>query len=64
MNISRIIKENRTKKGLSRAQLAKVAGVSADGIYAWETEKRIPTIDCADKVLKALEISYTIGAGK
>ena len=62
MSLYELIKENRVAKGLSRAQLAKMAGVSVDAIYAWETGKRTPTIECADKIFKVLGVTYTIGA--
>lgn len=64
MEIAKLIKTNRKKRGLSRPQLASKANVSVDALYAWETGKRKPTIECADRVLKALDISIELGKTK
>lgn len=36
------LKELRTEKNLSQAQLAKATGLSHTAIVYWETEKRVP----------------------
>lgn len=49
--------EIRKEKGLTRAELAERAGVSADSIYLIEIRKQVPKIDTVVNICKALEIS-------
>jgi transcriptional regulator with XRE-family HTH domain len=61
-NISKIIKEERAKQGLSAMKLANMAGVTDVTIFNYEKEKRNPTLEHTDKILKALGVSLIIGA--
>ncbi len=42
MEISVILKELRTEKGLTQGELAKCLGISQDSISLWEKGKRVP----------------------
>lgn len=60
-DLSRIIREERIKQGISQQQLADKAGVTKRSIVYWETQGREITIEYADKVLKALGVSVVLG---
>ncbi len=49
-----ILREERTKNGLTQIQLADLVGVSRQSIIAIETKKYSPTIILALKLAKAL----------
>ncbi|HRN47638.1 MAG TPA: helix-turn-helix transcriptional regulator [Niabella sp.] len=49
-----ILREERTKNGLTQIQLADLVGVSRQSIIAIETKKYTPTIILALKLAKAL----------
>lgn len=51
----------RIEKGISRKELAQMIGCSSRLIYYWENGKRGMSLDMADKALKVLGISYTLG---
>jgi transcriptional regulator with XRE-family HTH domain len=51
----------RAEQGLTLRRLADMAGVSYVALHLWEQGKKIPTIESADKVLKALGVTVTIG---
>ena len=51
--------EIRKEKGLTRAELAERAGVSADSIYLIEIRRQVPRIDTVVNICKALEISLS-----
>ena len=60
--ISMLIKTEREKQGLTKSELAKKAGVTVRAIEYWENGKRtITEIDAADKVLKALGVTFVLG---
>lgn len=48
------LKKLRIQKGLTRKHVANAVGVSEMSIYNWETGKRKPRIDIAEKLMKAL----------
>lgn len=50
------LKSQRKRKGLSRAKLAELSGVSLNMIYVIETNRSVPTIDILLKLCKALKI--------
>lgn len=52
--ISKIIKEEREKQGLSQRRLEEIANVSARTIMLWEKNYRGMTVDNAEKILNAL----------
>jgi len=54
---SRIVKKHRVKKGLSRAELAKKAGLHQTYIGLLEREKRSPNLDTAKAIAKALNLT-------
>lgn len=62
MKLERIIRDERIKQGLSHEKLAMAAGVSKRAIIYWEHGEREISLENADKVLKALNVSLTIGA--
>ena len=62
VNFSEVIREERIKQGLSQRGLGKKAGCSGRIIGYWESGEKIPNIQLADKVLKALGIALTLGA--
>lgn len=63
--IGKMIAEERKKQGISAKELERRSGISARAITYWETGKRtITEIDVADKVLKGLGLTYTIGGKK
>lgn len=61
MEIGKIIEKERKKQHLSKYKLAKMAGVTETAIRYWESGKRTMNISSADKVLKALGVTVTIG---
>lgn len=62
MDLKKIITEERKKQNLSRCELAHKVGCSDMAIYYWETGKKIPSIEMADKILRELGVSMAIGA--
>lgn len=56
--ISKKIKLERTKKGLSQEKLALEAGLSRNAIWKIETNRVSPTLDTLEKIAKALEIDF------
>ena len=58
---AKIIKEYRISNGLSYREMSRLVGCSDVGLRNYETGKRSPTIKLADKILKALGASLTIG---
>lgn len=62
-DLSKIIREERIKQGISQQELADKAGVTKRSVVYWETQGREITIEYADKVLKALGVSVVLGVG-
>ncbi len=58
-----LIRKTRLEKGLSARQVAKIAGCTARAITYIETYQRTPNIELADRILKALDVSFKIGKG-
>lgn len=54
----------REKKGLSQNKLARIVGVNQTTIARWEDDNRVPTIDNAIDVAKALDIPLPTLLGK
>lgn len=61
MEFGKILKEERTKRGISQKKLAEAAGVTARAIIYWENGQRQMNIENADKLFKALHTSIKIG---
>ena len=61
MNIGFYIREVRETQGLSKYRLAKMADVSQTTLAKWENGETGINLECADRVLKALGVSYVIG---
>lgn len=64
MDLSKIgivIKTERTKQGISVQELAELIQTTDRTIYYWENGQRKPSLEYADRVLKALGIQITIG---
>jgi len=49
------IMERRKAQGMTREELAAKAGVSYGGVVKWETGERLPRVDFAIKIAKALK---------
>lgn len=62
MDLGKILKEERVRKGLTQQALAKTANVTERAISYWESGKRKMNLDSADKVFKVLNITVTLGA--
>ena len=54
---SRIVKKHREKAGLSRAELARKAGLHQTYIGLLEREERSPNLDTAKAIAKALGLT-------
>lgn len=57
------LKELRTERGLSQAQLAKETGISCTALCYWETEQRIPNALAIITLAKFFNVStdYLLG---
>lgn len=57
------LKELRTEKGLSQAQLAKATGISTGAIGFWETGERVPNAIAVITLAKYFNVStdYLLG---
>lgn len=56
MNIGKIIKKSREKKGFQQKELAKIIGVKAATVSAWEADKIKPSLDIFFKLVDELDI--------
>jgi transcriptional regulator with XRE-family HTH domain len=54
----------RRAAGLSQATLARAAGVPAASLRNWEQDRRIPALDAAARVARALGVSLDDLAGR
>ncbi len=54
--IGALIKEERIKKGMNQADLAKLLHVSVAAVSKWETGKNIPDISNVEKIARILDI--------
>ena len=61
MELGKILKDTRIKKGMTQDALAEKAGVTIRSITYWENGKKKMTVDSADKVFCALGEKYVIG---
>ena len=61
MDLGKILKEERLRRGLSQQRLADKAGVTKRAIIYWENGKKKMNVESADKVFKALHVSVVIG---
>lgn len=59
--VGNLIKEERKKQGIRVSELAKKVGVTRRAIQYWESGGRGISLENADKVLDALNISIVIG---
>lgn len=64
MEIGKIIKEQRLKNNISISNLAKKIGCTERAIFYWESGERSISLENADKILKELNITLTIGKNK
>ena len=62
MDYGKLLREKREEVNMSIKELAASAGVSERAIYFWERGDRQMSLNCADRLLKALGVSVTIGA--
>lgn len=53
--IGRLIREERKKKGLTQAVVAKNAGIAVNSLRLYEAGKRCPNLDQIKKIAKALD---------
>jgi transcriptional regulator with XRE-family HTH domain len=56
--VSRILREERLKRGLSLAAVAAKAGISYQMVGFVEKEERNPTLDTLLRITEALEIDF------
>ena len=63
MNFGDILREERTKKGMSVQQLAEKAHVTTRAIYYWERGEREMSLNNVNSVFGALGISFSLGQG-
>lgn len=61
MDYGKFLKEQREKQKISQQALADAVGVSQRAIFCWENGERKMTIESAEKVFEALNISVVIG---
>ncbi len=64
MDYGKIIRETRTKQGMSQKELARLIGVTSRSIIYWENGQRKISLECADKIFKALHMNIQIGEEK
>lgn len=58
MNIGDNIKKFRTKVGLTQDELATKCGLSKNGLWNYENNKRQPSIETLEKIAESLNISF------
>ncbi len=63
MNLSTLLKELRTDKGLTQSQLAEILGNTQDSISLWEKGKRLPDTQFILKLADFFEVTtdYLLG---
>ena len=61
MDFGKIIKEKREIKGISRMKLAELSGFTDRAIAYWEYGERQISLENADRLLKALGTTLSIG---
>lgn len=59
--IGLMVYKERTKKNMSKHRLAQLVGCTTRAIEYWENGKRNMTLDNANKVFNALEVTMKIG---
>lgn len=61
--LSKILKQERTKKGLSQMAFAKLFGVSQQTIGSWETNRTSPDLESLSKLANFFNVSidYLLG---
>ncbi|MBN1048724.1 helix-turn-helix domain-containing protein [Clostridium botulinum] len=62
MKIGEIIEKERIKSNISKSKLAEKVGCTSRSIDYWENGERSISFENADKILKALGKTITIGA--
>lgn len=61
MEYGKMIRKARLEKGLSQKELAEAIGVTTRAIIYWENGQRKISLECADKIFKALHMGLWIG---
>ena len=61
IKFSEFLREERMKQEMSKYNLAKLTGLRITTISNYEAGKRVPSLDVADKLCKALNKKFTIG---
>lgn len=61
IEIGKIIEKERKNRNISKTNLAKMTGFTTRAIDYWENGQRGISLEYADKILKALGITLTIG---
>lgn len=59
--IAELIKQERMKQELSYEEIAKRVGVTSRSIRLWEKQERSISLENADKIMKALNVSIVVG---
>lgn len=59
MNLSENIKKYRKEKGMTQEELANKCGLSKNGLWNYENNKREPNIDTLNKIAVALDVSVS-----
>ena len=61
MNYGKIIKDARIKQGISQKKLAEAIGATSRAVIYWENGQRKISLECADKIFRALHMRIQIG---
>ena len=64
LEIQKLIKKEREKQGISIRSFAKKMGCTHRSISYWDKCEKVMTLEMADRALKVLRITVTIGKEK
>lgn len=64
MNISQLILHLRTKNNISKAELARLSGITRSGVHLLETGQREPNLATLMRLLSVFEAEMCIYAGE
>lgn len=61
MNFAEFLKNMREQKNMSKSKLASLTGITITAITNYETGKRNPSIDVANKICEVLNVQFVLG---